>query len=94
MNSYEALKRHAAALQKQLEDHRQLLDQAEREKGSYINFCPHLRCPHQRQLHHALKDVVNTLEETRKAFKSKQLEQLRRRMLDVLYTTHDENGPG
>ena len=85
MDRYKTLKSHAESLRQQLDEHRKLLEQAEQNKDDKLNFCPHFQCPHETQLRQALQDVVDTLEETRKAFKSKQLEKLRRRMLNVLY---------
>ena len=85
MDRYKTLKSHAESLRQQLDEHRKLLEQAEQDKDENLNFCPHLQCPHEVQLRQAIQDVVDTLEDNRKAFKSKQLEQLRRRMLNVLY---------
>ena len=87
MDSYKTLKCHAESLRRQLDEHQKLLEQAEDEGNGKLNFCPHFQCPHEEQLRQAIQDVVDTLEETRKAFKSKQLERLRRRMLDVLCST-------
>jgi hypothetical protein len=86
MNQYEALLNNTEQLRKQLENHQQLLQNAETLNGKPLDFCPHLQCPYERRLRTAIQDVIDTLEETRKAFKSKQLEQLRRRMLSVLDT--------
>ncbi len=47
-------------------------------------FCPLPECPHERRLRAALLDAVRAIEETRKAFKSRTLEELRRRLLVVL----------
>jgi len=86
MHSYEALKQHADTLRRELDNHRRLLEQADCEQNRQMDFCPHLQCPHEQHLQQVLQDVIDTLEETRKSFKSKQLEQLRRRMQNVLYT--------
>lgn len=42
------------------------------------------RCPHRRLLRETLAEVIGVLEETRKAFKSKRLEALRKRLVGVL----------
>jgi hypothetical protein len=85
MDRYEALLAHAETLRRQMENHHRLLQEhAECICRDNLDFCPYLECPHEKQLRGAIRDVVETLEETRKAFKSKQLENLRKRMLDVL----------
>lgn len=46
--------------------------------------CHYLDCPRLRGMRHALVDAVQVLEETRRSFKSRQLEALRRRLVAVL----------
>lgn len=41
-------------------------------------------CRHRETLRHALADAIETLEATRRAFKSKQIEALRKRLIRVL----------
>lgn len=47
-----------------------------------LNLCPSKSREH--VLKKALKEAIDTLEHTRKAFKSKQLESLRKRLMQVL----------
>ena len=46
--------------------------------------CDGRGCQHRELLRHTLVDAIETLETTRKAFKSKQIEALRRRLTRVL----------
>jgi hypothetical protein len=43
-----------------------------------------LDCPHKRLLRQALTETIEVLEETKKAFKSKRLEVLRKKLMGVL----------
>ena len=49
-----------------------------------LNTCPLMDCPHRRRLKATLKETITVLEESRKAFKSKQLEALRKKLIGVL----------
>ncbi|MBW2074588.1 MAG: hypothetical protein JRI58_07570 [Deltaproteobacteria bacterium] len=82
MTVQEALNQSAQELQQQLEEHRRLLVRAiEGDAGGIeIENCLLLACPHKR----TLKGVLGVLEETRKAFKSKRLEVLRKKLIRVL----------
>ncbi len=54
-------------------------------KGSEI--CPDCifsDCPHKKRLREVLTETIEELEDTRKAFKSKRLELLRKRLMQVL----------
>lgn len=46
--------------------------------------CPPLDCPHRRKLRETLVEAIFTLEDTRKSFKSKQLEALRKNLIEAL----------
>lgn len=46
--------------------------------------CHNAGCPHIRKLRVTLADTIVALEKTRKAFKSKQLEELRKKLIGVL----------
>lgn len=57
--------------------------------GAMENDCPAdlcllADCPHKRLLHQVLAESIEVLEETKKAFKSKRLEGLRKRLMYVL----------
>jgi len=51
------------------------------------DLCSLLDCPHRRLLRQVLTETIEVLEETKKAFKSKRLEGLRKRLMDVLIKT-------
>jgi len=82
----EALNQSAQELQQQLEEHRRLLVRAiEGDAGGIeIENCLLLACPHKRTLKGVLAETIGVLEETRKAFKSKRLEVLRKKLIRVL----------
>ncbi len=96
MSVQEAVRRSAEELQLRVETHRRLLAQALEggDAGPGIDAgpltdsphgdCSHEDCPHRRRLRETLADVIAVLEATRKAFKSKQLETLRKRLIGVL----------
>ena len=46
--------------------------------------CPEAACPHERTLKRTLLEAIHVLEDSRKAFKSKRLEALRRKLIGVL----------
>jgi len=54
-------------------------------KGSEIcPDCVFADCPHKKRLREVLTEAIGVLEETKKAFKSKRLEVLRKRLAQVL----------
>ena len=48
------------------------------------DLCTLLNCPHRRRLKEAIREAIEVLEETKKSFKSKTLEGLRKRLMKVL----------
>ncbi len=86
----EYLARTTAEMEERLQQHRVLLQALLEEEGSGAAeaarrpSCLYLDCPRQRRLRHALVDVIEVLEETRRSFKSRQLEALRRRVVAAL----------
>jgi hypothetical protein len=60
-----------------------LLD-AEGQAGGPISYCPLVDCSPRRKYRSALNEAVRVLEETRRSFKSKQLEDLRKKLQAVL----------
>ena len=79
------IRRSAAELRAHMEAHHQLLMSAmdgDADADCGICACPH--CPHQEQLKEVLHHTIKVLEGTRKAFKSRQLEKLRKQLLGVL----------
>ena len=86
MTIHEALSRSADELQQQLEEHRRMLSLACKggdggeitlpfRSGGNSEYC---------KVKQTLAETIEVLEATRKSFKSKQLEQLRRRLVRVL----------
>jgi len=86
MNLQEAVNRSTDELQRRLEEHRRLLNQVLGEGIGDIDTetCLLLDCVHRRRLRQLVVETVEVLEETRKAFKSRQLEVLRRKLLRTL----------
>jgi len=86
MRSRDAIEKSAAELQLHVERHRRLLLSVleEHPEAGEMDICPYMDCLHERRLQQALVEVIKVLEHTRKAFKSKQLEELRKKMLRVL----------
>ena len=76
------LDRSLAELQARLEQQRALVRALAPELDSAS--CPLIRCPSTERLRQALAEAVGVLEETRRSFKSRQLEALRKRLMDVL----------
>ena len=52
-----------------------------------VDLCALEDCPHRRRLRQVLAETIEVLEETKKAFKSKRLEGLRKRLMHVLTET-------
>ncbi|MBI3089184.1 MAG: hypothetical protein HYY96_00835 [Candidatus Tectomicrobia bacterium] len=60
-----------------------LLEQTKRPEG-VSSYCPLVSCGRRRLLEHVIEHAIEVLEETRKAFKSKQLETLRKELTGAL----------
>ena len=86
MTLQEALVRNAEELSSKVEEHCMLLALAKEIDAGTIELprCPLLVCPHARRLREMLLETITVLEETRKAFRSKQLEVLRKKLIGVL----------
>ena len=57
------------------------------KEGCPVDLCPVTDCPHRRLLRQVLAETIEVLEETKRAFKSKRLESLRKRLTEVLLGT-------
>jgi hypothetical protein len=79
----EVLDQSMRELELQIQKHRQVIESV-MESRPLEGLCPWNDCHHQQMLMSMLAETVQVLEETRKAFKSKQLEILRKRLLRVL----------
>lgn len=94
MTTRELLERSLAELQDQLERHQQFVRTALNGEPLEPHHCPWSACRHQQLLSSVLLDAVRVLEDTRKAFKSKQLEALRKNLLRVLAEETEPVGAG
>lgn len=86
MTVQDALVRSAEELRERLEKHQRLLARAGRDSTGKVMMqaCLLLDCPHRRKLKETLVHSIGILEETRKAFKSKRLEKLRKGLFRTL----------
>jgi hypothetical protein len=85
MTVREALTQSAEDMLRNAEAHRRFLADAMSGSGGIeADECFLFDCPHRRKLRETLALVVRELDETRKSFKSKRLEALRKRLLGVL----------
>jgi hypothetical protein len=84
MNNRELLERSLTELQGQLERHQRVLHSAFQGVAAESPGCCLEDCRHRQRLCAVLLDAVRVLEDTRRAFKSKQLEALRKDFLRIL----------
>jgi hypothetical protein len=80
----EAIEESLASVQVQLQRHQELLKTALAGDPWDEGCCAKNHCRHRQLFRTTLMDAVCTLEETRQAFKSKQLEKLRKSLIQVL----------
>ncbi|MBU1698685.1 MAG: hypothetical protein KJ970_04130 [Candidatus Eisenbacteria bacterium] len=84
MTAYEAMSKSIEDIQARLKEHECLLNGLKEGcEEADLDFRL-VSCPHKRRLTETLLKTVEVLEESRKAFKSKQLEALRKRLIEVL----------
>jgi hypothetical protein len=83
MTEREALEQSLAELETQVRKHQQIV-QSVIEKTPPENGCIWTECHHQQVLLNLLVETIQVIDETRKSFKSKQLELLRKRLLQVM----------
>jgi hypothetical protein len=57
------------------------------KEGCPVDLCILLDCQYRRLLRQILMETIEVLEETKKSFKSKRLEGLRKKLMDVLMET-------
>ena len=86
MTVHEALVWSTEELQRRIRDHQDLLVRAMKGGDGEVRIDPGLLldCPHRRRLRETLKETIEILEDTRRAFKSKRLEALRKKLIGVL----------
>ena len=83
----EYVDRIATELHERVEHQRAVLRKVLSERGpgsEEIRYCPFVDCPRIEMLRSALRETVGILEETRSAFKSKKLEVMRKKLLEIL----------
>lgn len=56
----------------------------ENKKGNNINYCSIIDCPAKQVFRRTLINTIETLEETKRSFKSRELETLRKDLEEVL----------
>ena len=78
------LRRSADELLQLVEKHRGLLCQLQAGDTVEAALCPLMDCPRRRRLKGAILHAIEVLEGTRRSFKSKQLETLRKDLMGVL----------
>lgn len=87
MTSYELLARDLAEIQERLQAHGSLLERLH-SGGEEPLHCPCVKpCPHQQKLQETLLHCIRVLEDSRRSFKSRQLETLRKELIGVLAET-------
>jgi hypothetical protein len=86
MTTIDILQASARDLQQRAEEHRRLIAAAIEKNDVKCLFeaCHLLGCSHKQELKGILLEVISVLEDTRKAFKSRQLEALRKKMIRIL----------
>jgi hypothetical protein len=84
MTVQQALHQSALEICQKAEAHRELLARNEEGGDASTDRCPLVDCPHRRTLRRVVAETVAVLEETRKSFKSKRLEALRKELIGVL----------
>jgi hypothetical protein len=82
MTTIHILKTSAGELQRRAEEHQRLIAAA--IEGNDLKACNLLDCSHRKKLKETLGEAISVLEDSRKAFKSRQLEALRKKMIKVL----------
>lgn len=82
----DVLQASAKELQRRAEEHYRLITAAieDNDVKTVLNACPLLDCSHRQLLKETLLEAISVLEDTKKAFKSRQLEALRKKMIRIL----------
>jgi hypothetical protein len=86
MTAIDILQASAKDLQQRVEAHGKLIAAAigENDVQHVLGACRLSDCSHGRELKRILAEAIAVLEDTRRAFKSRQLEALRKKMLRIL----------
>ena len=87
MTVRELIEQSAEDLRRRADEHRRLLASLMSKAGQVNGIpdtCFYSNCPHQRRLRETITETIEVLEGTRKAFKSRQLEVLRKKLIRTL----------
>lgn len=84
MTAYELLVKNFEEIYLKISEQQILLNSIKEESGKIVLHNCAVDCAHKRQLNEILLDAISVLEESKKAFKSKQLEELRKKMIKAL----------
>lgn len=84
MTAYDLLARHLQEIQGMLNEHGDLLNSVKEGGDNPLLRDCFSTCPYRQRLRETLLETIQVLEESRKAFKSKQLEALRKKLIEVL----------
>lgn len=84
MTAYELLIKNFEEINSKLSQQQYLLNSIKEESGKIVLHNCVVDCSHKKKLNEILLDAISVLEESKKAFKSKQLEDLRKKMIKAL----------
>ena len=87
MGIEEYVDRIAEEMHERVEFQRRLFKQVLAGGGSALDkpaYCPLVDCPRLSRMQAALRETIEVFEETRSSFKSKRLEVMRKRLIDIL----------
>lgn len=84
MTAYDLLAKNIEDIQVMIEDHANLLGSLKQGSDAPVLRQCVSACPYKQRLKETLLETIHVLEESKKAFKSKQLEALRKKLIKVL----------
>jgi len=87
MGVEEYVDRIAGEMHERVEFQRRLFKQLLAGRGNSLDrpaYCPLVDCPRLSRLQAALRETIEVFEETRSSFKSRRLEVMRKRLIDIL----------
>lgn len=85
MSAQDALEKSVRDLQARLREHERLIECLREDSGGSTVFaCLSLECRHAALLRETLVEVIDVLEDSRRAFRSPRLEALRKKLIRVL----------
>jgi hypothetical protein len=88
MKAYELLTQNLEDILAMLRDHGRLLDRLNERGDDFVLYQCASKCPHKQRLKETLLETIQALEESKKAFKSKQIESLRKKLIGILAETN------